>query len=146
MDIKTSIEINAPSNSVWQILTDVDKYPEWNPFITKISGRLYPGEKLKVRLHPPGKRERVVKPIILNLVQEKEIVWLGHILFPGIFDAEHHFIIESVSDSTVHFYHNQHFSGIFLPLFWKMLYNHVRIGFIEMNQALKRRAEGKYQY
>ena len=32
------IEIAAPPTAVWAILMDFDRYPEWNPFIVKISG------------------------------------------------------------------------------------------------------------
>ena len=142
--IRTKIEINASAAQVWHVLTDFDKYPEWNPFIKKISGRLHPGEKLRVTIHPPGKKESVFNPVVLNVEKNREFCWLGHLFFPGIFDGEHHFQIESISDSAVLLHHNEHFSGILLPVLWKTLFNHIRIGFIEMNQALKLRVEHKY--
>lgn len=141
--IRTKIEINASADQVWQVLTDIDKYPEWNPFIKKISGNLHPGERLKVIIHPPGKKESVFKPVVLKVDKNREFCWLGHLFFPGIFDGEHRFQIESISDSSVLFHHNEHFSGILVPVFWKTLFNHVRIGFMEMNQALKLHVEHK---
>jgi hypothetical protein len=38
MQIKTEIPIGAPASAVWSILMDFERYPEWNPFIKKISG------------------------------------------------------------------------------------------------------------
>lgn len=36
--ISTEIEIAAPPATIWAVLTDYERYPEWNPFLTKISG------------------------------------------------------------------------------------------------------------
>lgn len=36
--ISTEIDIAAPPNAVWAVLTDFDRYNEWNPFIVKLSG------------------------------------------------------------------------------------------------------------
>lgn len=34
--IATKREINAPIEKVWGVMTQIEKYPEWNPFIVKI--------------------------------------------------------------------------------------------------------------
>ena len=34
----TEIDVAAGPNAVWAVLTDYDRYPEWNPFLVKISG------------------------------------------------------------------------------------------------------------
>lgn len=36
--ITTEIEIAAPPDAVWAVLVDYDRYSEWNPFISKLSG------------------------------------------------------------------------------------------------------------
>jgi hypothetical protein len=33
---RASIEIEAPARTVFQTITDVDSYPEWNPFILRV--------------------------------------------------------------------------------------------------------------
>ena len=37
-EIKTEILINAAPEKVWSILTNFEKYPDWNPFIKSING------------------------------------------------------------------------------------------------------------
>ncbi|NYG58835.1 hypothetical protein BJ980_001758 [Nocardioides daedukensis] len=32
---EAAIEIDAPLETVWQVMLDVDAYPEWNPFVVK---------------------------------------------------------------------------------------------------------------
>lgn len=36
--ISTEIDIAAPPSAVWSALTDYERYPDWNPFIIKVSG------------------------------------------------------------------------------------------------------------
>jgi hypothetical protein len=140
-ELKTSIEINSSPAKVWKILLDFDKYPQWNPFIKKLRGKPKVGEKMEAKIHPPGQRDMKFKPILLKVDKNKELRWIGHLLFPGIFDGEHIFIIEKIENSKILFRQEEKFSGILVPIFWKNLYQHTRIGFIEMNQALKERAE-----
>ena len=44
-EIKTEIIINSKPEKVWSILTDFKNQPNWNPFISNISG-----EKKLVRI------------------------------------------------------------------------------------------------
>jgi len=37
--ITTSVEIDAPKQLVWDVLTEFSAYPEWNPY-TEIEGTL----------------------------------------------------------------------------------------------------------
>ena len=53
VEIKTEIEINANIEKIWRLLTNFEKYPDWNPFIKNISGKKQIGEKLKVSVKPP---------------------------------------------------------------------------------------------
>ena len=48
--LRAEIEIAAPPERVWEVLFDFDAYPEWNPFIRRISGSPREGEKLEVRI------------------------------------------------------------------------------------------------
>ena len=60
--VRTEIEIEAPPGRVWDILTDFERYAEWNPFVREIQGDLRKGAKLEVRLGPPGEKGMTFKP------------------------------------------------------------------------------------
>jgi hypothetical protein len=38
---------------MWAVVTDFAAYPEWNPFIGRISGDFQEGARLEVRIEPP---------------------------------------------------------------------------------------------
>jgi uncharacterized protein YndB with AHSA1/START domain len=41
-ELRAAIDIQATPGRVWEILTDFPAYPDWNPFITSICGRVHP--------------------------------------------------------------------------------------------------------
>ena len=140
-ELKTEIEIEATSEKVWGILTDFEKYPEWNPFIKRASGNVKEGEKLRVFIEPPKGKGMVFKPTVKHVEENKEFRWLGHFLFPGVFDGEHIFEISPTQNGNIIFVQREIFSGILVPLIWGSLNKNTREGFSSMNVALKRRAE-----
>ncbi|HET8881304.1 MAG TPA: SRPBCC domain-containing protein [Solimonas sp.] len=59
--IDKTIEVNAPAEVVWDVIRDLAKYPEWNPFCIECRSTLQPGDPIdmKVRLtaRPQAQRE-----------------------------------------------------------------------------------------
>lgn len=138
--IETEIQINANPEQIWEILTDLDKYPEWNPFVTSAKGKVAEGEKLEVKISPPNKKEMVFKPTVLTAKTNSEFKWLGHLLFPGLFDGEHVFTITGNENGSL-LVQKETFKGILVPLVWGSMEKHTKDGFELMNRALKTRAE-----
>lgn len=139
-NIHTQIEINASAKEVWNILIDFDKYGEWNPFIKSIHGNPVAGEKMQVFIQPPGSKGMNFTPRVISVDLNHEFRWHGHLIFPGLFDGEHIFLIESTGENKVKFTHAEQFKGLLVPLLAKALKN-TQKGFELMNEALKKRAE-----
>ncbi|MFY0626131.1 MAG: SRPBCC domain-containing protein [Reichenbachiella sp.] len=137
----TEIVINASTEKVWEILTDFDKYSEWNPFVKSITGKFEVGCKLTATLVQPESKPMVIKPNILRIKKNTEFAWLGHLLIPGIFDGEHMFEMEVMDNGKTRFIQRERFKGILIPILWKMLDTKTRKGFESMNLALKKQAE-----
>jgi len=141
-ELHSQIDISASAERVWELLTDFASYPQWNPFIRHISGEPTTGERLKVRLEPPESRGITLRPKVLAAEPNHQLRWLGHLLVPGLLDAEHSFIIRALEEDRVRFVHTEAFRGLLVPLFARSLDNSTLRGFEEMNRALKERAEG----
>lgn len=140
-EIKTEILINATTGKVWSILTNFDNFPNWNPFIKSIKGDVKVGNKITVKIEPPEAKGMTFKPKILTFETNKELKWLGHLLFAGLFDGEHKFELIDNGNGTTTFRQSEKFKGILVPLFKKQLDNNTKKGFEEMNNKLKELAE-----
>ena len=139
--LDTSIDIDASAQRVWEILTDFPAYPQWNPFITKITGLVEAGTQLIVQLTLPGKPPMSFKPTLKVAERPRELRWAGQVLAPGLFDGEHGFEIETLDAGRCRLRHVEIFSGVLVPLFIPALQDATRAGFEAMNRALKQRAE-----
>jgi hypothetical protein len=138
--IETEILIEASPNKVWELLMDFPGYPEWNPFIKSISGSAAVGGQITVRIEPPDSGGMSFKPRVLKNDPVYEFRWKGKLLFPGLFDGEHYFLLHSVSDRSTRLIHGEIFSGILPPLLKSTLRKTAQ-GFEMMNLALKMKAE-----
>lgn len=134
--IKTSITINASKEKVWNILTDWEKYSEWNSFITSISGTIKAGNKIRVTI-----QEMVFKPTVMTFNENAELKWQGHLWFKGLFDGAHAFRLTENGNGTITFEQSENFTGILVALFSKSLDTKTKKGFEQMNHELKLRAE-----
>jgi hypothetical protein len=141
-ELSTEIEIKATAEKVWAILTDLSRFREWNPFITRGSGDIREGSKLTVRIEPPGGKPMIFKPTVTRVVPNRDFRWLGRVLLPGLFDGEHIFELSASTDGRTRFVQREQFSGLLVPLLWNSLTTRTRRGFEAMNAALKKRAEG----
>lgn len=139
--IDTRIEIAAPAARVWRVLTDFPRFPEWNPFITRIEGVPEPGARLRVEIKPPGRSAMTFTPVVLAARPGRELRWRGRLLLPGIFDGEHAFELEERDGERCSFRQSERFTGLLVPLLGGALAATER-GFAAMNAALKKRAEG----
>ena len=139
--IATSIDIAAPPERVWSILTDFPAHAGWNPFITAISGELERGGRLSITVNPPGGKGMTFKPKLLVVEPNRELRWLGRFLVPRLFDGEHYFILDPTPEGT-RFTHGENFRGLFVRMMGAKGFEPIERGFHAMNQALKARAEG----
>ena len=101
------------------------------------------GNKITARIEPPEAKGMTFKPKILIFETNKELKWLGHLLFAGLFDGEHKFELIDNENGTTTFRQSEKFKGILVPLFKKQLDNNTKKGFEAMNKKLKELAEEK---
>jgi len=142
LTLLTEIEIAATPDSVWNILMDFPSYGRWNPFIRSLEGAARVGERLKVLIEPPGRRAMRFRPTVLAVEAAREFRWKGELVVRGLFDGEHFFVLERTANGNVLLRQGEIFSGLLVPLLKKSVEAGTKAGFIAMNEALKRKAEG----
>lgn len=140
-EIHTHIEISAPPDRVWRILTNFAVYQDWNPFIRRAScAELKVGEQMEIWLLPAGGTGWTFYPTLIEVKPNRELKWRGRFILPGLFDGEHRFTIEPIDEHHVRFVQAEEVRGLLVPLFGRLL-RQTHAAFEEMNRALKQRAE-----
>lgn len=132
--ITRTIDIPATPETVWSVLADTDEYGRWNPFVTRLTGRLAVGERLEVRIAPPGGRAMTFRPRVVAFEPGRLLRWQGRLGVPGVFDGLHELRLEPTAAGT-RFVHSETFRGLLVPLFGKTLAA-TADGFEAMNRAL----------
>lgn len=138
-EIRTATTIGAPPEAVWAALADTASYGGWNPFIPQLEGRLAVGERLRVRIAPPGGRAMTFRPRVTAAEPGRRLAWLGRLGLPGLFDGEHAFDLEPVAGGT-RLTQSERFTGALVPLLRGSL-GATEEGFRQMNEALRERVE-----
>src|SRR3989442_15928757 len=99
LELRTDIEIDAPAERVWEVLTDFDRFPDWNPFIRRIRGNAQVGSRLDVFLGASGTRGMRFRPTVTKAGPNRELRWLCRFGLPRAFDREHIFDIDPLRPS-----------------------------------------------
>jgi hypothetical protein len=136
--MSAAIEIDAPPMTVWAILTDLSRYPEWNPLFREAAGEVAIGKRIMLRsAHPANGRMMTVKPKIVAAEPGVELRWASSL--PGVMSGEHSFVLSPAGGGT-RLVQSENFRGLLVPLSGKTFAN-AEASFLALNEALKKRAE-----
>jgi hypothetical protein len=138
--LHSEILVQAIPAQVWEILTDFDRYAEWNPFVVQATGIPEQGQRLSVTMSPPGGRSITLKPRVTEATAASVLEWWGHLGVRGILDGRHRFELHEVEQGT-RLLQMETFTGVLVPLLARTLNTGTLAGFNLMNAALKARAE-----
>ncbi len=141
--IRSAIEIRAPLEVVWRILTDFATYPEWNPHVRRVLGTPAPGARLAIESRPPGGRSVVMRPVVVTWRPPYELRWRGTFLGRRLFSGEHGFRLEDTGPDRVRFVQDETFRGLLVPLYAAFRLAGTRRGFEQVNETLRERAESE---
>ena len=135
------VEINAPREQVWDILTDLKQYPQWNPFTYRVETTLAIGDAvdLYVRFR---KRGEVLQQEQVRIVQKPErLAWGMKMLAPSILRAQRDQVLTALDDQRCTYQTWDAFSGLLTPLVMVLFKADIEDGVNAMADALKVRAE-----
>lgn len=139
--VRAEIEIAATPERVWSELSDLETFPDWNPFIRSAEGELRTGRRLRLRLLLGG-RVIPLRPRITRVDPPRELRWRAVPGVRGLFDTERCFRIEPTARG-VRFVQSEVNTGLLTGLVYRFteFERHVREGYGRLNRALKARAE-----
>ncbi len=73
MTCAISVDIHAPPEQIWALLTDAADFPRWNSTVSRITGTIELGKKLALEV--PAAPNRTFKPKVTELEPARRMVW-----------------------------------------------------------------------
>ena len=129
--------IDASPETIWAILIDGQRYPEWDPGVDRIEGKIAPGETLKAYSKlSPG---RAFPAKVTEFVPGKKMVWSGGMPL-GLFKGVRTFTLSPKGNGSTEFSLREVFSGPLLPMIGRSIPD-MTDNFKNFAAGLKNRAE-----
>ena len=136
--IEHRIGVAAPADTIWELLADVERWPQWNPLYTQASGKLGIGAALKLRETLPGRPPREFEPVVVDWEPRAQILWREN----GVLARTMRYIeIEALTETGCIFANGAFFHGLAGELQAKSQRRAIFEGFEAMGQAVKRLSE-----
>jgi hypothetical protein len=140
VELRSEIEIRARLPLVWEVITNLRAYGEWNPFIVDAEGQLQEGASIAITVNYPGNRERNFRRRVLKLTPPHELRWCSTLILRAFAYSEQFFQLRAVSDDSLRLTIGENFRGLLAPRTQFEL-SQISQGLTLMNQAIKRRSE-----
>lgn len=141
-EVVAELLIDAPPRLVWRALTEVDRWAEWCTWLRWEGGGMVVGERISLRLTPPQGAGYAFQPEVLLAEPDRHLAWVGRTLTPGVFDGEHHFVLEAVGEGQTQLINRERYSGLLSPILRHLpAMQSAEAGFVAMNEEIRARAE-----
>ncbi|HEX5807910.1 MAG TPA: SRPBCC domain-containing protein [Anaerolineales bacterium] len=112
-----STNINASPEAIWKILTDTSGYPDWDPAMDHIEGKLAQGETVTFFT----KLSSQAFPVKVTLFEPNRKMVLTGGMPLGLFKSERTHTLTPGRDGQTLFKTEETFSGLLLPIFGRNL-------------------------
>jgi hypothetical protein len=140
MRIATSIDIAAPIEQVWALLTGFDDYARWNRYIVRIDGAAVTGSTITVHAIMQSGAAPMAQPVDVIAVVPYAMHWRGGLPDRSRFCGNHHFQLEALPTGC-RFNHFEDFSGAQAAAILAAHSETIAANFAQFNQSLKQMAE-----
>ena len=105
---ESQIEIDAPPDAVWAVLTDLPRWPAWRSAIARTEGTVEPGSRIKVWVEAnPG---RAFPLTVTELTRSRRMVLQGGMPL-GLFRGVRTYDLDAVGPGRTHITMREVYSG-----------------------------------
>lgn len=141
IEIDESYEVRASAEVLWQVITDFDRYPDWNPFVISCAAALREGQPIdmKVQLF-----KHFAQPQRETILEVNPGVSFRYGLGPnrlGALSSVRSHEVEPRGPDRSHYRSHFRLTGWLAPLTNAWLGRRLEHGFSSMSRALVTRAE-----
>ena len=140
--VRAEVEIDAPIERVWKILTDLERYAEWNPFTPEITSNLEIGAPVEMRVRLVGKF-LITRVEFLTRNAQYTLGWELHMGGGVLLHAERVQTLTPVDRGRTRYISEDTFTGWLRPLVLALFGRAMERGFTDCGLGLKKEAESK---
>ena len=137
------IRINAPTAVVWDVLTEVENYGEWNPFTPQARTDLKMGSAVHMRVRM-GPTNMKITETVCAYEQPRLIAWNKAFGARRLLLAVREQHLEPLGESSCCYHNTERLSGVLAPFVFLCFGAYMRRGFSDVGVGLKRYAEARY--
>jgi hypothetical protein len=141
--IETSILIRASADRVWMILTGLESYVDWNPFVIFAKGPLIVGQHLQIHRITDFYAGLNYGTVTAVNRGDYTLSWTISCVTPRLLNTIYHFTIEPHDAESVCLTQRETLSGLIPMIVQRSWLNTLQSYMVSENKALKRFAEDK---
>lgn len=141
-EVSHEVEIQASPDRVWALLSELDRYGEWNRYSPKVKGKFAVGEVVWVEAHLDNE-VRQVQNFIISIVPEQELCWESADWFGRLANGRRCRWLTPTASGGTHLVHHEIMMG---PLAWlieRVYRERIERGLALVDNSLAEAAEAK---
>ncbi|AVH22796.1 SRPBCC domain-containing protein [Nocardia cyriacigeorgica] len=136
-----TVEIAAPADVVWGVITGFERYGEWNPFVSECRSTLEVGAPIDMVVHLTGSKPRRQREFITSHTPGEEFSYsMKPVPFGALHSRRTHTVTPLGPDRTRYESHFE-LGGWLKPVVELALGKALRRGFTGMTEGVARQAE-----
>ncbi|MEH6585534.1 MAG: SRPBCC domain-containing protein [Halioglobus sp.] len=139
-EVSHEIVVAASPTVVWEVLVDLDRYPEWNRYSPIVLGRVAVGEVIWVEAHLEGEIQHV-QNIVISVKPNRELCWQSTDWYGFLASGTRCRWLSASEDGETLLVHHEVMSG---PLAWLIKLNYrdrIERGLKLVDESIAQRAE-----
>jgi uncharacterized protein YndB with AHSA1/START domain len=134
---EASSTIRSSPERVWSVLTDGDRFPQWDSGIDKVEGKIAPGSTIKIYVKVNPGRAFPLK--VTQFEPPRRMVFSGGMPL-GLFKGVRTYTLEPDGGGGTRFNMREEYTGPLLGMMWRSIPD-LRPSFQQFAEGLKARAE-----
>jgi hypothetical protein len=138
--IEHRVGVQAPAEVIWEVISDLKAWEAWCRLYPKAAGEIRIGSVLDITLALPGRPQEQIHPTVLEWVPNEQLHWRLTML-GGLVKTTRFFEIEELAAESCIVSNGELIAGLIGPRLGKRMGRTIYRAFVEMNEALKARAE-----
>lgn len=132
-----AVIIDAPIDEVWAALTDLERYPLWNPFTVHVQSSLIVGTAATLHVRLKGRRLWRQKEIVHTVQPPHILAWTATQAMRHLVASTRYQTLERVSERQTLYRTHERFRGPLVLPIMALLSEELQHGFDSVGPALK---------